>query len=67
MSEYMHLVGAEQVQRAANTMQNAADSMSRTQGYMDESLKMFLMRFEELVVRLEQLSALNNDGGSDGR
>lgn len=53
---YMTLIGTEEVTRAANNMQAAADSMRQTQGFMDESLRHFLARFEELVMRLEALA-----------
>jgi hypothetical protein len=39
MSEYMHLVGAEQVQSAANSMKNAAEEMQRAAANMEGSLE----------------------------
>lgn len=49
----VQLLGAEEVSRAGRDMSSAADSMHQTAGHLDESLRMFLNRFEDLVVRLE--------------
>lgn len=54
MSDYITLVGAEEVTRAAGRMQSAADQMSQAASSIDHSLEMFLRRFEELVVRMEE-------------
>ena len=46
MSEYIHLIGAEDVQRAGNTISQAASDMQRAASSFDSSihdLKMFLM------------------------
>jgi hypothetical protein len=51
--DYVQLLGAEEVSRAGRDMSSAADSMRQTAGHLDESLRMFLTRFEDLVVRLE--------------
>ena len=64
MSEYMHLVGAEQVSSAAYTMREAASNMQRaadSMGYNLEQHQRFLDdwlgRFEAAVDRLKE-----NDG-----
>lgn len=62
MSEYITLIGADDVSQAGHNMQGAADSMRQSAGYIDESLRMFLARFEELVVRLENLQQEPEDG-----
>ncbi len=49
----IQLIGAEAVSRAGGEISASADSMRQTAGHLDESLRMFLTRFEELVVRLE--------------
>jgi len=38
MSEYIHLIGAEQVQSAANAMRSAADDMQRAANQISESM-----------------------------
>jgi hypothetical protein len=61
MSEYVHLIGAESVQSAGNTMRHAADDMNRAAAAFEESLfnlKRFmddwLVRFEDIVVNKAQ-------------
>lgn len=56
MSEFIHLVGAEDVQRAARSMQDAAGKMAQAANQIDDSLFRSLNRFEELVARLEHIS-----------
>ena len=56
MTEYIHLVGAEDVQRAASSMQSAADKMQSAANSINESLDSFMYRFNEEVTRLEALS-----------
>lgn len=51
--QYMHLIGSEQVQRAASTMSDAADRMQRAASAIDTALDRFERRFEELVQRFE--------------
>jgi hypothetical protein len=60
MTEYVHLVGTEDVQRAASNMQHSAEEFNRAAGYIDESLSRFLERFEELVIRLENIGEKND-------
>ncbi|KKN46306.1 hypothetical protein LCGC14_0674230 [marine sediment metagenome] len=50
---HIHLLGAEEVGHAGRDISSAADSMRQTSSHLDESLRMFLNRFEDLVVRLE--------------
>lgn len=57
MTEYMHLVGSEEVQRAASTMSSAASEMQQAANTICESNDMFIRRFEELVGRMEQIAA----------
>lgn len=58
MSEYIHLVGAEQVQSAANTMRSAADEMKSAASSIDYALTAhqrfmddWLQRFEAALER----------------
>lgn len=53
MTEYVHLVGAEEVSRASHRMSSAADDMNNAAMSIDSTLTMALNRFEELVQRLE--------------
>jgi len=53
MSDYITLMGAESVERAAHRMSSAAEGMLRAAGSIEESLRMSLNRFEDLVQRLE--------------
>lgn len=58
MTEYIHLVGTEQVQSAANSMRSSAETMKMAANQIDSSLDMFIRRFEELVTRLELVARL---------
>lgn len=56
MAEYIHLIGAEEVSRAANTMSSAAHEMKQAAANMDHSLMMhktflddWLNRFQSVV------------------
>lgn len=59
MAEYMHLVGAEDVSRAASTMSSAASEISGAARSIDWSMEQqrrfmddWLQRFEEVVEKL---------------
>lgn len=58
MSEYITLLGAEDVQRAANRMRSSAEDMLRAANIISESQDRFILRFEELVVRQEVAAAM---------
>ncbi len=51
--DHINLLGAEEVQRAGNTIRAAADRMAQAAATIDESLRLFLNRYEELVTRME--------------
>jgi hypothetical protein len=62
MSEYMHLVGAEQVQQAANDINRAADKMARAATDMHyaidrqkESLDNFITEFRDIVESMKEV------------
>lgn len=62
MTEYIHLVGAEQVQRAASSisasaeqMQRAADSIAESQYRFQQTVQQAIEDAAQLVYRLEQL------------
>lgn len=52
---YMHLVGSEQVQSAACTMQSAAEQMSRAAASIDESFARHQRFLEDWIVRFESV------------
>lgn len=58
MAEYMHLIGAEQVQSAAGTIRDAAERISTAAGSMHDSIMRGLERADELVTRMEALAEL---------
>lgn len=62
MSEYITLLGAEDVAKAGRNMQSAAETMSRAASQIEESNRVFLMRFEELIFRLEQANQEKHGG-----
>ena len=55
MAEYITLLGAEDVQNAANTMRRAADSMAMSLSNFSEQADMRLRRVEDLVCRIESV------------
>ena len=61
MSEYIHLVGAEQVQSAANRMASAAEDMKRAASQMDESLMRQQRFLDDWLLRLEEVLKLSRD------
>lgn len=61
MSEYMTLLGAEDVSRAGNRMVSAAEDMQRAAVSMDDTLERnrrhmddWLLRFDAVIERLEK-------------
>ncbi len=58
MSEYITLLGAEDVQRAGHTIAGAAERMNQAASSIDHTMEMFLRRYEELVVRQEVAAAM---------
>lgn len=67
MAEYMHLIGAEQVQSAAGTIRDAAERISTAAGSMHDSIMRGLERADELVTRMEALAeTAQRSGGPKG-
>lgn len=56
MAEYVTLLGAEEVARAAGRMQSAAADMQRAADTIDHSLTMLASRMEEWISRLEAVT-----------
>lgn len=55
MSEYIHLVGAETVQHAANSMGSAAETMKRAAGEIDDTFQRQRMWLEDWLQRFENV------------
>jgi hypothetical protein len=55
MSEYITLLGAEDVSRAGHNMQSAADTMNRAFGNFDESLRAHQRFMEEWLQTFERI------------
>jgi predicted small secreted protein len=51
--KYMTLLGAEQVQSAANTMRSAAEDMQRAASSIDETFRRHHMFMDDWLSRLE--------------
>lgn len=62
MTEYITLLGAEQVQKAASQMIGAADTFRHAASGLVESLNHQIVRVEELMTRLEVLAKEADDG-----
>ena len=65
MSEYITLLGAEEVERAARSISESASTMTSAAEYTNQTVQQqerildsFLDRFEALIVRLEEASKL---------
>lgn len=52
--EYVTLLGTDDVKRAASRIQEAAESMSRSVGYLDEILQRNRVDIEEMLCRFER-------------
>jgi len=55
MSDYVTLLGAEQVQRAASEMTRAAEAIRQHVSYLDDVLERHMRLADALVSRLEAL------------
>ena len=58
MTEYMHLVGAEDVQRASHAMKDAASEMQRAASNIEDSLFRHRQSMDEWLVRFD--AAMNS-------
>jgi len=57
MSEYMHLVGTEQVQSAGVSMRGAAEEMNRAAMQIDATMERHQRFMDDWLQRLEQVLA----------
>lgn len=55
MAEFITLLGAEDVTRAASSMRSSAEGMLRAANIISESNDQFIRRFEDLVTRMEMM------------
>lgn len=53
MSEYVHLLGAEQVQSAASSMRSSAELIQRSVENLSYALELHHRQMEELLQRFE--------------
>lgn len=58
MSEYIHLIGAEDVRIAANQMRQAADDMRRAANSISDSILAHQRHADEWICRFENAVAL---------
>lgn len=65
MNDYITLLGAEDVSRAASSISTSAGEMRQAAGYIDESLTRFIRQFEELVERMEAAAARGSGSGQE--
>ena len=62
MAEYMHLIGVEQIQSAANRMMDAAERMNRAANTMHEVLSRHETAMESFALKIDELlDELDND------
>lgn len=61
MSDYVTLLGAENVQRAGHGMSAAADRMQQVAASFDESVRRLILALEEHAARIEQATRPTND------
>lgn len=57
MNESVHLIGAEEVARAASRMQAAAEDMKRAAMSIDGTAENFIRQIRELVERVEVVNS----------
>jgi len=57
MSQYITLLGAEQVQSAASTMRSAAEEMNRAASSISYALEAHQRHMDDWLQRLEQILA----------
>lgn len=55
MSEYIYLVGAEDVSRAASTMQSAAQDMCRAAGNIEEAVRQQKVNNDDCLAQLRDI------------
>lgn len=60
--EYMHLVGAETVQSAANTMSSAATDMERAASEMSGAASEFKRILDAFLIELREILEDHNKG-----
>lgn len=59
--EYTHLIGAEKVQNAANSISSSADTMQRAANSIENSLYDFKMFLEDWLARYEEIVNKQNE------
>lgn len=54
MTEYVHLIGVEQIQSAANAMRSSADDMKRAADNFDQSVYRLTQALNDHAQRIEE-------------
>lgn len=64
MSEYMHLIGSEDVVRASNNMREAADTMTRAANSMQETCEQLSRLWVEIEQTLRSIAEASKGGAA---
>jgi len=67
MTQYITLMGAEDVQRAGYTIREAADSFARSVSNLEMILERHAARIEEVVTRIEEAIRFQGTSGDLSR
>jgi N-acetylglucosamine kinase-like BadF-type ATPase len=55
MPEYMHIIGTEQVQSAANIMRDAAERMTRAANTIHNAMQRHEQVMQDLMIKMDDL------------
>lgn len=61
-TKYVHLIGVEQIQSAANTMREAAHEMGRAAGEISYALEQHKRAMDEFVVEMRDIMEGEEEG-----
>lgn len=61
MTEYVTLIGAEDVSRAGHNMASAADTMNRAAGNLDDALRRHQRFMDDWLQRFEQVLSVSKE------
>ena len=65
MTEYIHLIGTEDIARAGHNMQSAAGEMAGAASSIEDSMGRHRQFMDDWLDRLEQVLKQNNTQGGD--
>lgn len=67
MPEYMHIIGTEQVQSAANIMRDAAERMTRAAIIIHGAMQKHEQTMQDLMIKIDDLiDAIDEDKYKEG-